>query len=166
MRFLIVVALTAALGGGLLLAQAQDGPPVVPPPAPKPGPEPKPRPEPRPEVDPPRVIDRVTDQPPVRPGTPRDPTLPSDRLRESLRPPIRGTPSAPAAEKVPVLVLRGRVLAKGKPPAALLEVDGKLHIVGKDSIIQAGGQMLKVKDITAESVQVEAAPLSLTFTLR
>jgi hypothetical protein len=108
-----------------------------------------------------------TPEPPGKgkPLEPRDPTKPSPELKEAMgNKPIAPGPGAP--EKQPVLVLKGRVLAKNKPAAALLDIDGKIYLVGKDTDFLAGGRTLRVKDITIESVVIELPGSKTTITLR
>ena len=108
-----------------------------------------------------------TPEPPGKgkPLEPRDPTKPSPELKEAMG--SKGISPVPGApEKQPVLVLKGRVLAKNKPAAALLDIDGKIYLVGKDTDFLAGGRTLRVKDITIESVVVEVPGSKTTITLR
>lgn len=111
-------------------------------------------------------LDAQTPEPPGKAKPePRDPTKPSPELKEAMgSKAIAPVPGAP--EKQPVLVLKGRVLAKNKPAAALLDIDGKIYLVGKDTDFLAGGRTLRVKDITIESVVIELPGSKQTITLR
>ena len=105
------------------------------------------------------------DGPPAEVGVPggtlRDPTKVSPRMREVL-----GT-KAGAGMKVTPLSLRGRVIARGQPPAALLEVEGKLYTVGKGSVITgANNTILRILEIDASGVRIESSPSKEVFVLR
>ena len=90
----------------------------------------------------------------------RDPTRPSDKMRDVLNTKAAGT-------KISPLALRGRVLSKDKPPAALLEVDGKLYTVAEGSTITgASNTVLRVLKISNAEVQVESSPSKQVFILR
>ncbi len=95
----------------------------------------------------------------------RDPTLPSEKLREAMQGDKKIGP-APVVTKSPGLTLRGRVIAKNKTPAALLETDGRVFHVTTGSVFQSGGSVFKVKEVSAELVAVEVMPLNETLTLR
>jgi len=95
------------------------------------------------------------------PGALRDPTKASPKMRDVLN------TKTSAGSKVSALGLRARIIAKNKPPAALLEVEGKLYAVGKGSVVAGGGNtILKVLDINSDGVRVESSPSKEIFWLR
>jgi hypothetical protein len=106
--------------------------------------------------------------PPAEKREPKDPTTPSPKMRDALDPPsVPGAGSPGAAPQVPKVVLKGRVLAADQPPAALLEVDGKLQIVRKDSQLNGGGRItLRVVEISRSQVVIEVQPLKETIVLQ
>jgi hypothetical protein len=131
------------------LATAQRPTPVAPAPADKPVP--------------PAVDFKNDSQPPevVPPGTLRDPTKPSSRMKDVLN------TKAGAGMKITPLSLRGRVIARGQPAAALLEVEGRLYTVSKGSVITgAHNTILRVLDIDATGVRIESSPSKEIFVLR
>lgn len=98
------------------------------------------------------------------PAQPRsDPTMPSDKLREAIE-----SGKAEAAPRLPTVILRGRVLAKDKPPAALLEVDLKQppQLVGKGTRLLSGKLKLTVTEVNDTEVRIEVSPLNETIVLR
>ena len=112
---------------------------------------------------------------PAQPGVPappalplRDPTLPSARLREAME--VGKVPtlvSTGPGHKSPVISLKGRVLAKDRPPTAILDVDGKLYVVGKGSTLNGpGNSVLKIVELNKVEVRVEVSPQNETITLR
>jgi hypothetical protein len=107
--------------------------------------------------------DKKTKQLPVpEPGPLRDPTTPSERMKDVL-----GKKGGTAAAKVSPLALRGRIIAANRPPAALLEVDGRIYTVQKGTFVAgANNNILKVLDITANEVQVQNTVTKDVFTLR
>ena len=91
----------------------------------------------------------------------KDPTEPTGKLKEILTPqPKGGIPgAAPAAVyRMPTLAIKARVLAKGKA-AAVIEVDGQTYSVSPDSTIVVGGLTLKVLEVSAPMVRIEAVQL-------
>ena len=101
-----------------------------------------------------------------RDGFPRevkDPTSPSQKLKDIMN---AGKIAAQPAllPKVSTLVLRGRVLVKNQPPAAVVEVDGRTHTVGKGSPIPGG--VYRVVDITSTEVHLENLLIKETVVLR
>jgi type IV pilus assembly protein PilC len=93
-------------------------------------------------------------------GSLKDPTRPSSKMRDVLNAKPRG------AAKASPLALRGRIIIKGKPPAALLEVDGKLYTVAKGSVLTGTNTLLKVLEIDSEGVRVESTTSKEVFLLR
>jgi hypothetical protein len=100
---------------------------------------------------------------PVPPQLRSDPTIPSDKLREATESNKPG-----ASPRLPYVALRGRVLAKDKPPVALLELDPKLppHAVTKGTTLMSGNVKLSVTEVTATEVRIEVSPLNETIVLR
>jgi hypothetical protein len=97
------------------------------------------------------------------PSSLRDPTIPNARMRDVLN-----TRTAAGAKLSP-LSLRGRIIARNKPPTALLEVEGKLYAVTKGSVVTGpGGTVLRVLDIDSAGVRVESSgsPRKEVFSLR
>lgn len=106
------------------------------------------------------------DPPPEGKEPVKDPTKPSDRLKEILYPPERA--SATAAQpvvKVPEIKLKAYVEAAGKPGSAILEVGGKgLITVRENSLIQITGESggtltLTVKSVSSEGISIEVPGL-------
>lgn len=140
---------------GLALAQAPA--PKTPPPAPA---RPttaaeKPLPNPPPVAKP-------------EPGAPderRDPTEAKGKLAEALM--KKGTASNAPVLRVPQVALKARVISRDQPPAAVIEIDGKPHMVGKDSVlVTAGGLTLKVIEIGITEIRIEVAALNEMIVLR
>lgn len=118
------------------------------------------------------------------PPAPRDPTQPSEGLRQAVEgaspskgpapnaatQPRQATP-APARPIVPKVLLRGRIVASGRPPVALVDVGGVLYVVrtGTEISVSTGlGEpiLLRVVDFDGESLQVRATPPDQTFIVR
>lgn len=140
---------------GLAVAQT---PPKAPPPAPaRPttGAE-KPAPNPPPVAAKPE---------PGAPDERRDPTEAKGKLAEAML--KKTAPGGAPLPKAPLIALKGRVISKDQPPAALVEIDGKLQSVGKDSVIVTGnGLILKVIEVGVVEVRIQVSPLNETIVLR
>ena len=148
-----LAALAVSVFTGLVLAQAPELPPR---------PHPHPMPE-KPKDDPPAPkIDPI-----LVPGADlKDPTRPSPKLREAMNA-GKAAPAAPGASRFPVVALRGRIIAKGRPPAALVEGEGKLYTVSQGSVLPGGGStILRVTEVSSTEVRLEVAPLNETILLR
>jgi len=131
-----------ALLGLLAIGGAQAQPPAKNPPPKKPDTAPKP------------VVEPAS-----------DPTRASPALERELAVPKTGD-KAPA---MPALRLKGRVIAKDKPAAALIELDPKTapYLVTKGTtLLLPNGIRLRVLDVTAAEVQIEVSPLNETIVLR
>src|SRR5262245_5746220 len=93
--------------------------------------------------------------PPIKPRVESpDPTIPSPRMRDM----IGGSKPATATgvAKLPTVLIRGRVLAKGRPPAALVEIDGKVYAITQGTTLVVGGtQTLKFIEVTADQIRYE-----------
>jgi len=98
-------------------------------------------------------------------GPLRDPTQPGPRMREILIPPQaapQGTAAGPPP--VPQVTLKGRVILRGRPGAAILEIDGKLLGVqaGTEATVSAAGRSgpvtLRVLELSASTVRLEILP--------
>jgi hypothetical protein len=104
--------------------------------------------------------------PPPKPGDDsRDPTKPSAALRDAL-----GTGKGignTTAPKLPLIALKGRVIARGKPPAVLVSVEnGSPLLISKGSVLTGpGGLTLKVKELNKTEVTIEVMPLNETIVL-
>lgn len=81
-----------------------------------------------------------------------DPTDPAGPFQELLTKPER-----PGAVVMPAILLKGRVIGPGFS-AVLLEVDGKLQMVAKDSSFSSGGLTFRVEEVSAEEVRLLALP--------
>ena len=100
---------------------------------------------------------------PVEPA--KDPTQPSPDLKKALDP---GKTLPGTAPRSPALALKGRVIVKGKPPAALIEIDGKGPplLVGKDQTISTGGVSYKVLEVNVNEVRLQGGPSGEIIVLR
>lgn len=155
--------MTKRLAGVLLLsvvvltANAQDAPPA-PPAAPKarPGADATaPGTAPAAPSDPPR--------PPLR-----DPTEPDARLRQ-VRPSLAGgVDSRPF--QLPAITLKGLVVSRGKPGAAVIAVGQQLFRVqeGTTLTVTAGGSVLTIRiaTLTQDELTIEVSPLGETLSVR
>jgi hypothetical protein len=69
--------------------------------------------------------------------------------------------------KLPYVALKGRIVQKGKTPAALLEVDGKLYLVNQKSVLSGSNNLtLKILELNASEVRIEVSPLNEIIVLR
>ena len=94
----------------------------------------------------------------------RDPTVLGAKLKEAMD---KGKVGSLQLSKLPQVVLKGRVLAKDRPPLAMLEVDGKLFMVAKGSALMSAGTMIvRVIDVTGAEIRLEVGPLNEVITLR
>jgi hypothetical protein len=95
----------------------------------------------------------------------KDPTKPSDRLKEILHPPEKPGAAAQPVVKVPEIKLKAYFEAAGKPGSAILEVGGKgLITVRENSLIQITGETggtltLTVKSVSSEGISIEVPGL-------
>lgn len=113
---------------------------------------------PAPSSPPPRAAKPEASVPRERPL--RDPTVPGPTLRTLVSKPVGG----PVA--VPVVELKGRILASPRPPMVTLAVGNQLHMVPEGSrIALPGAGEIRVSKITAEEVQLQILPLDYTLTL-
>jgi hypothetical protein len=95
-------------------------------------------------------------------GELKDPTIPSAKLKTVLNQGKGGGPGS-----LPNVVLRGRIISKDGPPAAILQLDGKTFIVGKGSILPGPGNItMRVEDINTLEVRIEVLPLKEVLSLR
>jgi hypothetical protein len=101
--------------------------------------------------------------PPAVQGPLPDPTNPSDPFKKMLQPKTTGPT---AASRLPTFVIRGRVLAAGKEPTAMLEVDGKLALVQPGSVLAFGGSTIRVTEITSQEVRLEIGSSGEKLSLR
>jgi hypothetical protein len=140
------------------LATAQT-PPKAPPPAPA---RPMTAAE-KPVPNPPPVIAKPE---PGAPDERRDPTEAKGKLADALKTKTTAAGAA-ALPKAPLIALKARIISRDQPPAAVIEVDGKLYAIGKDSVIvSAGGLGLKVIEIGIAEIRIEVASLNETIVLR
>jgi hypothetical protein len=104
----------------------------------------------------------------------QDPTVPDARLREALSAPQAGAmaSSAPAAASaLPGLVLRGLVIARGRPGAALVEADGALLRAEADAVLHVplasgGFHAVRVVALTHDEVRLESLATGAVVVLR
>jgi hypothetical protein len=95
-------------------------------------------------------------------GELQDPTIPSSKLKQVLN---QGKGSGPGS--LPAVVLKGRIISKDGPPAAILELNGKTFIVGKGNVLPGGGNIiLRVEDINTVEVRIEVLPHNEIISLR
>lgn len=126
---------------------------------------------PAPKTPPPAPARPTTaaEKPKPEPGAPderRDPTEAKGKLAEALKPKTTAGGAA-APPKAPAIVLKARVISKDQPPAAVIEVEGKLYAIGKDSVIvTANNLILKVIEVGVVQVRIEVSPLNETIVLR
>ncbi len=93
----------------------------------------------------------------------KDPTDPSPKIKDLLD--TKG-PNSPAA-KASTITLRGRIIARDLPAAAILDVDGRRYTVGQGSVIPAaGGGTVKVIELNAVSIRLELSPGKEVIDLR
>lgn len=89
---------------------------------------------------------------------PSDPTMPSPEIR-SLLDGERTTPNATAASPNPTIRLRARVIARGKPGLAVIDIDGSLITVREGDEVSvtvgAGSVPIVITKLTATDLQVE-----------
>jgi len=86
-----------------------------------------------------------------------DPTVPEGHLKELL-----DKKPGTLASRLPLVTLRGRVLAKDRTPTAMLELDGKLYVVIKGSTLATqGNTMLKIIEL-----KKDVSPLNEVIILR
>lgn len=90
---------------------------------------------------------------------PRDPTEADARMRQAL---LQGRAAAP----LPTLQLRGVVVAKGKPGAAVIQMGETMHRVAAGSMLSDGGVAWRVAAVTAEEVRLEASATGQSVVLR
>jgi hypothetical protein len=82
-----------------------------------------------------------------------------------------GTPSrdqpAPVAARLPAVVLKGRVIARDRSPAALVEVDGRLQFLTRGSVLAGpGSTTLRVMEMSASEIRILVSPPNETIVLR
>lgn len=100
-------------------------------------------------------------------GDVKDPTKASPALKQAMTPPRPAAGAPAAAPPLPVVVMRGRVIAKHRPPTAIIEVDGKMYIVGIGSLVGGqGGSVMKVLDLNSTEIKLEVSPLNEVLILR
>ncbi len=89
--------------------------------------------------------------------------MPSENTRAALE-----TGKAGTAPRLPNVVLRGRVLARDRPPVALIELDPKQPplLITKGTTLMVGGLKLSVTEVSATEVRIEVSPLNETIVLR
>ncbi|HLX61095.1 MAG TPA: hypothetical protein VKX17_07410 [Planctomycetota bacterium] len=101
-----------------------------------------------------------------------DPTEMSDKLKNAVNPPAPTktiVPRAPVLPAIPEIVLKAFVEAEGKPPAAMLSINGKTQMtVSEGSEISVQGSdhqylTLKVKKVARDGVEIEIVQLKQTI---
>ena len=68
--------------------------------------------------------------------------------------------------KFPNVSLRGRVLSREKPAMAIIEIDGKTFIVGKDSLLTSASMVMKIVELNGSEVRIEISPSNEIIVLR
>ncbi len=107
----------------------------------------------------PDAAPKTVDEPKSRPV--KDPTLPSERLKQALKPPEKLAPAAAISAALPEITLKGIVQTKGAEPGAMIEIKGKgvvsVHSGSQLTVIAAAGQsvMLIVTSVGSDQVDIE-----------
>ena len=111
--------------------------------------------------------------PPAGETVPLDPTQLTPAMRDALNPPAPAVPRdahrpaapvAPVLPPIPDIVLKAYVETEGKPPAALLEIDGKnprLVSEGAEWTVRSAGKQnvtLNIKKVSRDGVEIEVLP--------
>ncbi len=110
-------------------------------------------------AQPPPPAPKETTKPQEPPVREKDPTIPSERLKEVLN--SSKDHQLNASLNLPTIVLKGRVVIKTRQPLALLEVEGKSVTVTKGETILAGQNLiLKLLEVNGNEVRVEVQPLA------
>jgi hypothetical protein len=112
---------------------------------------------------PPYVAAQTVAAPPAVPGPLPDPTNPTGPFPGLMKP--KATGPAPTS-RTAVFAIRGRVLAPGKEPSAMLEIDGKLALVMAGSVLAYGSSTVRVLEITSQEVRLEIASSGEKLSLR
>ena len=92
-----------------------------------------------------------------------DPTLPGPGWQQIFA--QKGAKGA-VPTKIPNVLLRGRVLSRDKPAMAIIEVDGRTFMVGKDSMLTSAQIVMEVVDLNAAEVRIEISPSNEIIILR
>jgi hypothetical protein len=100
-------------------------------------------------------------QPLVAPPQLRDPTEADSSLKQALDS-IRAPGANGRSLSVPQVVNRGMVLVSGKPPEALIEVQGAgLFFVHEGSVVTAGSSdqnvVMRIVRLSADGIEIEIA---------
>ena len=100
----------------------------------------------------------------TQPPDAQDPTTPGPIFKDILG---KKDAKGPYAPKLPSILLKGRIVPKGKPPAALLEVDGKLYLVNQKSMLSGSANVtLKILELNASEIRIEIGPQKDIMVLR
>lgn len=103
--------------------------------------------------------------PPPRPVV-QDPTRPSGKLKDALAVPPGGPGGARAVARIPAMILKARVIATGRPAAAVIEIDGQPRTVVAGTTVAAGdGVLLKIVEVSGAAVRIEVLPLKEVIVL-
>lgn len=150
-KILSTIVLSVTLAGCTARAEEKPPKPVTPPPVTKPSGETVPvAPPPAESADPTQLSPNL-----IRAATP--PTAPA--LAQAVQPIEAPKPV------MPEFVLKALVIVDGKPPAALIEMDGKnqkLVYEGSTLTVRAGERQilsLKVNKISTDGVEIESTEL-------
>lgn len=158
MKTASVLATLLLVAGIKLLAQVPAIPPL---PAPESSPvafQAKPEPTAPPAVPMPLP-------PSVQPVEPfRDPTKAEGPLEVFTRPKMPA--SGPTYSALPGLSLKGRVVLKDGSAAGLVDIEGRLVLIQKNSILSYRGQTLKVEEFNSQQIRVHVAPNDEIILLR
>ncbi len=119
----------------------------------------------QPPFGPPAAQPPGNEQPPLRfnpnefrPG-PSDPTIPSAEVRQMLeagaaKPTVQGPP-------IPNLRIKGRVLSKNQPPAAIIDVNGRTLLVRMDTEIIYSGSSADQGTMTLKVIGLDTSGIRL-----
>ncbi len=95
---------------------------------------------------------------------PGQPGQQADQGLQLVPPPETG---AKTGSRLPQIVLKGRVLNKARPPAALLEIDGVMHMVGQGSVLTGQGNIvMRIVEINSSDVRIHVEPFNEFMMLR
>jgi hypothetical protein len=103
----------------------------------------------------------------------RDPTEPGEEMRDLVAPLRLGQPGGPAGWAVGRVTLKGRIIGPLVPPAAIIDLQGSVFVVTKDSELTVdtadsplGGTTLRVIDVSVSEVRIEVLPFRKVVILR
>lgn len=96
-----------------------------------------------------------------------DPTVPGPLFERILNPKATKGPTGASTFRMPPIAIKGRIVSKDRPASALLEFDGRLYLVNKDSILGGGNNVtLRIVELNASEVRIEVSPFNEIVILR